>query len=132
MPERVRPDLPPLADSLGPAEPRPDRSLSSVLGVAMALNTLVAMYAAGFLGITVAVWFGPGFAQFLWMARADTPVEPHLDYPWLATVVLGLLPVPLIQARQWQFAGLASIPFAVLPFAQLYWLYLAATPTMFE
>lgn len=113
-------------------DPPPDRSFWGVLSIAMALHTLIAMYGAGLLGMGVAIWFGPAFAQFLWMARADTPVEPHLAYPWLGTILLGLLPAPLLRARQWQLAGLASIPFAVLPFAQLYRLYLAATPTTFE
>lgn len=106
--------------------------LSTVLGLAMALNTLIGMYAAGVLGIGVAIWFGPGFAEYLWMARADTPVEPHLPYPWLASIFFGLLPIPLIRARHWQLAGVAAVPFALVPWVQLYLLYLAATPQMFE
>jgi hypothetical protein len=118
-----------------PAELKPDpapRSFTSVLGFVMALNTVIGMYAAGLTGVAVVILAGPGFAQFLWMARADTPVEPHLPYPWLATFVCALLPVPLIRKRQWVLAGLAAIPFAVLPFVQLHRLYIAATPTLFE
>jgi hypothetical protein len=108
------------------------RSLTNVLGFVMALNTLIGMYAAGLIGIGVVLFSGPGFAQYLWMIAADTPVEPHLPYPWFSTLVLALLPVPLIRKKAWRLAGVASIPFAVLPFVQLYYLYLAATPTMFE
>lgn len=120
-----------------PAEPTPTgsakaESLTSVLGFVMALNTLLGMYTAGVVGMAVVLYSGPGFAQYLWMIRADTPVEPHLPYPWVATVVLALLPWPLVRKKQWQIAGIASIPFAVLPFYQLYQLYLAATPTTFE
>ncbi len=116
-----------------PKEPSPSsESLTSVLGFVMALNTLIGMYAAGVLGMAVVLYTGPTFAEYLWMIAADTPVEPHLPYPWVATVIFALLPVPLIRARQWRIAGVASIPFAVLPFVQLYWLYLAATPTVFE
>ncbi len=98
----------------------------------MAWNTILTMYSAGVLGVFVDIWFGAGFVQYVWMARADTPVEPHLPYPWLITLVFALLPIPLMRAKHWQVAGFASIPFAVMPWVQLYWLYVAATPTTFE
>lgn len=115
-----------------PSPPPKSASLGSVLSFVMALNTLLGMYTAGAVGMAVVVYSGAGFAQYLWVIRADTPVEPHLPYPVAATVALAVLPLPLVRKRQWQLAGIASIPFAILPFYQLYQLYLAATPTTFE
>ena len=112
----------------------PDRSLSffRVMRAVVALNMLVSMYTAGIIGVPVVVFAGPYFAMAGWMARADTPTEPHLAYPWLLTAIFAALPVPLIRRREWQIASLAAVPFAVLPFYQLYQLYIAATPTMWE
>ena len=112
----------------------PDRSLSfsRVMRTILALNMLASMYLAGIIGVPVVVFTGPSFAMLGWMARADTPTEPHLPYPWLLTVVFALLPVPLIRRREWQLASLAAVPFALLPFYQLYQLYIAATPTLWE
>ncbi len=98
----------------------------------VALNMLVSMYIAGIIGVPVVLYAGPAFAMAGWMARADTPTEPHVAYPWLLTAIFATLPLPLIRRREWQIASLAAVPFAVLPFYQLYRLYLAATPTLWE
>lgn len=114
-----------------PVEPEKP-SFRKVVGFAMALNLLASLYAAGILGAVVVYFVGSPFAQILWMIRADTPEVPAVPYPWMWTAVFAALPVVLAWRRRWQLAGVAAIPFAVLPWAQLYWLYLAATPTAWE
>lgn len=94
----------------------------------MAINLVISSALTGLAGALIVPRWGAAFAMFFWMMRADTPERPTLGYPWLAMVLTLLLPLPLLYKRQWQLASVASLPFALVPFYQLYVLYLAATP----
>lgn len=92
-------------------------------------STLVSAYTAGMLGAVVAIALGPWLAMGARMFLGDTdPSHPHLAYPFAALFVGLMLPVPFLYRKQWDYAGIAAFPVALLPFWQLWRLYVAAAP----
>ncbi len=101
------------------------KAISTLLAVSSLASTL----AAGLLGMVVVMAVGSPLAMGARMWLGDTePERPHLPWPMVLTFLVLMLPVPWLYRRQWKFAGIAALPFALLPFWQLYRLYLAAAP----
>lgn len=97
------------------------------IGTMFALASLVSTYLAGILGALAMMVVGPPLAMGLQMWSGNTePAHPHLPWPHLATFVALLLPVPLLYRKQWGVASIAAVPVALLPFWQLWRLYVAA------
>ncbi|MDP2314945.1 MAG: hypothetical protein Q8P41_18745 [Pseudomonadota bacterium] len=92
-----------------------------------ALSSLVSAYAAGLLGAVTMIVVGPYLAMGaqMWLGNTE-PVRPFLVWPAVPTFVGLLLPVPWLYRKQWNIAAIAALPFALLPFWQLYKLYLLA------
>ena len=98
--------------------------------VLLGISTLVSAYTAALLGAWVAIQLGPWLAMGARMFLGDTePTEPHLPYPFAAMVVGLLLPAPLLYRKRWELAGIAAFPVALLPFWQLWRLWVAAAPS---
>lgn len=70
---------------------------------------------------------GPYLAMGAQMYAGNTePSRPHLALPAALTFVGLMLPVPWLYRKEWGRAALAATPFALLPFWQLYRLYVLA------
>ncbi len=90
---------------------------------------LVSAYIAGLAGVFVVSSVGAPLAMAARMYLGDLePETPTVDWPLWITLILGILPVPALVTRRWGLAAALSLPFAVLPYYQLYRLYLAAAP----
>jgi len=95
----------------------------------LAVSSLASTFAAGLLGMVVVRAVGSPLAMGARMWLGDTePSSPHVPWPMVATFFALMLPVPWLYRRDWKIAGIAALPFALLPFWQLYRLYLAAAP----
>jgi hypothetical protein len=102
------------------------KAMRAALGVA----TLVSAYTAGVLGAVAMIAVGPWLAMGARMWLGDTePAHPHLAYPFLALFVGLMLPVAPMYRKRWDLAGIAAFPVALLPFWQLWRLWVAAAPT---
>ena len=89
--------------------------------------SLVSTLAAGALGMLTIRAVGPSLAMGaqMWLGNTD-PVRPHLVWPHVATFVALVLPAPFLYRQQLGLATAAALPFALLPYWQLWRLYLAA------
>lgn len=97
------------------------------IGTMFALASLVSTYLAGILGALAVMVVGPPLAMGLqmWMGNTE-PTAPHLPWPYAATFVALMLPVPFLYRKQWGVASIAALPLALLPFWQIWRLYGAA------
>lgn len=102
-----------------------------MLGALFGMSSLLSAYATGVSGAFVAWTLGPPLAMAMRMYGGDTePVRPQPWYPWGFAVVLALLPLPLALRRRWMLAGVAAVPFAVVPLMWALWrMYMAAAGT---
>lgn len=99
------------------------KALRAILG----LSSLVSMYVAGILGLLTVRAVGPYLAMAAQMMSGNTePSHPHILWPWATVFCALMLPVPLMYRRSWGLATVAAVPLALLPFWQLWRLYLAA------
>ena len=80
--------------------------------------------------MAVVYYVGPplGMLAQMYFAMNTEPHRPEAPFPWLMAVVTALAPLPLVWRRSWKLASLAAIPFALLPWWQLYLLYRLAGP----
>ncbi len=93
----------------------------------LALTSLVSTVAAGLIGAVAMRVVGPFLAMGLQIWAGNTePAHPHVMWPYAATFVALMLPVPFVYRRQWSIASAAAIPLAILPFWHLWRLYEAA------
>lgn len=110
-----------------PADVKPKESLWRWLGSFSQIVTFLSVYASGLLGIVVVQVVGPYLAMGAQMYTGNTePQHPHLAWPFWMTVLLGLLPMPALALRRWSYAMVLAVPLALLPWWQLYQLYLRA------
>lgn len=83
--------------------------------------TAASIYGSGLLGILVVEGVGPYLAMGFQMHGGNTePSHPELPWPLGLCLILGLLPVPALATQRWFLCILASVPFALLPWWQLY------------
>jgi hypothetical protein len=83
--------------------------------------TAASIYVSGLLGILVVEVLGPFLGMGVQMYLGNTePRHPHVQWPLGAALVLGLLPVPFLATKRWSLTILACLPFALLPWWQLY------------
>jgi hypothetical protein len=93
----------------------------------LAGSSLVSTFAAGLLGAVTMMAVGPWLAMGAQMYGGNTePSHPHLAWPLALTFAALMLPVPWMYRKQWGLASIAAVPFALLPFWQLYRLYVLA------
>lgn len=98
-----------------------------VLRIVFGVASLVSAYAAGLLGAVTMMAVGPWLAMGLQFYGGNTePTHPHLAWPMIPTFVALLIPAPFMYRKQWNVASIAAIPFALLPFWQLWRLYVLA------
>ncbi len=100
----------------------------------------------------VVALFGAGSAASAWMAGAGglfichawgvplaqlgqmyffletEPSPPSVPMPWALAGLFALLPVPVVWLRRWAWLLASALPFALLPWWQLYRLTMAAAP----
>lgn len=97
------------------------------ISAALAVSSLVSAYVAGLLGAVTMMALGPWLAMGAQMYGGNTePSHPHLAWPLVPTFIGLMLPVPWMYRKQWGIASVAAVPLAVLPFWQLYRLYVLA------
>lgn len=105
----------------------PARTLLGWLRAGMSIVTGLSIYASGLLGILVIQAVGPYLAMGMHIYTGNTePHRPSLPWPLGLTLLAGLLPIPLAATRRFSLAMIASIPLALVPWWQLYCLYIAA------
>ena len=99
------------------------------LGGIVSVLTLLSTLGAGFLGIPVVIAVGPPLVMGLRIITGETePLTPVLAWPVWTTVLLLLMPLPFVWRREWHRAALAGLPFALLPWVQLFRLYPLTRP----
>ncbi|HNC98174.1 MAG TPA: hypothetical protein PKW90_18725 [Myxococcota bacterium] len=83
--------------------------------------TAISIYASGLLGILVVEILGPYLGMGVQMYLGNTePRQPEVHWPLGIALLLGLLPIPPLVTKRWSLTLLACIPFALLPWWQLY------------
>ncbi len=89
--------------------------------------TAASIYVSGLLGILVVEVLGPPLGMGVQMYLGNTePRHPEVHWPLGVALILGLLPVPFLATKRWSFTMLACLPFALLPWWELYQLSIAA------
>ena len=110
-----------------PSPPVSAHSLWQLVRSSMLIVTTLSIYGSGLLGIVVVQAVGPFLAMGAQIYTGNTePHQPDLPWPFQMTLLLGLLPIVPAVMKRFSLAMIASIPLALLPWWQLYQLYLAA------
>jgi hypothetical protein len=91
------------------------------------VGSVISAYAAGLLGAVTMMAVGPYLAMGAQMYTGNTePRHPFVAWPLGLTFIGLMLPVPWLVQKKWGLASIAALPIAVLPYWQLWRLYVAA------
>jgi hypothetical protein len=100
------------------------------VGVVVSLVSAASGWAAGAAGLAVCHLWGPllGEVGQMYFFLETEPVERGVPTPWALALVTALLPVPILLAKRWRLLVFSTVPFALLPWWQIWRLTLAAAP----
>ncbi len=95
---------------------------------ALAAWSFFSAWIGGFIGAMTVRYVGSPLAMGaqMWVRFNTEPRRPELPYPVAMTVVLALLPLPLVMRRRWKWATFAALPFFALPWWHFMDLYALA------